>query len=62
MRHRVVSFPLPNRPGTISLCTSYTIFVNRKYQRSGHLFQGRYKAFIVEKGGDIYWNWGDIFI
>ena len=29
--------------------TSYTVFVNRKYNRSGHLFQGRYKAFIVDK-------------
>jgi len=29
--------------------TSYTVFVNRKYGRSGHLFQGRYKAFIVNK-------------
>lgn len=29
--------------------TSYTVSVNRKYQRSGHLFQGRYKAFIVDK-------------
>ena len=29
--------------------TSYTVFVNRKYRRSGHLFQGRYKAFIVDK-------------
>jgi putative transposase len=29
--------------------TSYTVFVNRKYCRSGHLFQGRYKAFIVDK-------------
>ena len=29
--------------------TSYTVFVNRKYGRSGHLFQGRYKAFIVDK-------------
>ena len=29
--------------------TSYTVFVNRRYRRSGHLFQGRYKAFIVDK-------------
>ena len=29
--------------------TSYTVFVNRKYHRAGHLFQGRYKAFIVDK-------------
>jgi len=29
--------------------TSYTVFVNRRYRRFGHLFQGRYKAFIVDK-------------
>jgi hypothetical protein len=28
--------------------TSYAVFVNRKYNRFGHLFQGRYKAFIVD--------------
>jgi len=27
----------------------YTQRFNRKYERSGHLFQGRYKAFLVEK-------------
>jgi len=32
-----------------NLNTSYTVFVNRKYQRSGHLLQGRYKAIVVEK-------------
>jgi len=29
--------------------TSYTVYVNRKYDRSGHLFQGRYKSIIVDK-------------
>jgi len=29
--------------------TSYTVFVNKKYDRFEHLFQGRYKAFIVDK-------------
>ncbi len=29
--------------------TSYTVFVNRKYRMSGHLFQGRYKAVVVDK-------------
>lgn len=29
--------------------TSYTVYVNRKHRRHGHLFQGRYKSFIVEK-------------
>ena len=28
----------------------YTVRFNRRYKRSGHLFQGRYKALLVEKG------------
>jgi putative transposase len=31
------------------LQSSYTQFFNRRHDRSGHLFQGRYKAFLVEK-------------
>lgn len=33
--------------------TSYGIYFNRKYKRSGHLFQGRFKAVIVEHGQDL---------
>ena len=29
--------------------TSYTVYINRKYKRSGHLFQGRFKGIIVDK-------------
>jgi REP element-mobilizing transposase RayT len=29
--------------------TSYTVYINKKYQRSGHLFQGRFKGIIVDK-------------
>jgi hypothetical protein len=29
--------------------TSYTVYVNRKYQRGGHLLQGRFKGIIVDK-------------
>ncbi len=31
------------------LNSRYTGYINRKYHRSGHLFQGRYKAILVEK-------------
>jgi REP element-mobilizing transposase RayT len=34
--------------------TSYTISMNRKYGESGHLFQGRYKAQLVES--ELYKN------
>jgi REP element-mobilizing transposase RayT len=29
--------------------TSYTVYVNRKYQRNGHLLQGRFKGIVVDK-------------
>lgn len=29
--------------------TSYTVYINKKYQRSGHLLQGRFKGIIVDK-------------
>lgn len=32
------------------LLTSYTIAFNKRHGRSGHLFQGRYKSFLVEEG------------
>lgn len=31
------------------LQSSYTQYFNRRHRRAGHLFQGRYKAFLVEK-------------
>ncbi len=32
------------------LMVSYTTWFNWRYDRSGHLFQGRYKSFLVEEG------------
>ncbi len=29
--------------------TAYTVYYNRRHKRSGHLYQGRYKAIIVDK-------------
>lgn len=31
-----------------SLCTRYAMYFNRKYKRTGHLFQGVYKAVLIE--------------
>ena len=31
-----------------SFLTSFTIVINRRYRTSGHLFQGRFKSFLVE--------------
>lgn len=48
--HLLIETPLANLNQLMqNLNTSYTVYVNRKYQRSGHLFQGRYKAIVVEK-------------
>ena len=30
--------------------TTYTIYFNRRFKRSGHLYQGRYKAILIEAG------------
>jgi len=30
-----------------SVCTAYTMYFNRRYERVGHLFQGRFKASII---------------
>lgn len=32
------------------LMVSYTVYFNWRHRRSGHLFQGRYKSFLVEHG------------
>src|SRR5579862_2362628 len=37
------------------LQTTYTVRFNRRHQRSGHLFQGRFKAHLVE--ADEYAQW-----
>jgi putative transposase len=32
------------------LLVSYTVYFNRRHRSSGHLFQGRYKSFLVQEG------------
>src|SRR6266550_491595 len=36
------------------LMVSYTVYFNRRHRRSGHLFQGRYKSFVVGGGKGNY--------
>jgi REP element-mobilizing transposase RayT len=48
--HLLIETPRANIKQVMqNINTSYTVFINRKYQRFGHLLQGRYKAFIVDK-------------
>jgi putative transposase len=48
--HLVLETPLSNLDQFMRRFNiSYTGYFNRKYQRTGHLYQGRYKSLLVEK-------------
>lgn len=48
--HLLVETPHANiKQAMQNINTSYTVYANRKHMRVGHLFQGRYKAFIIDK-------------
>ena len=50
--HLFVETPEPNlSSGMQYLNGSYTSYFNRRWRRSGHLFQGRFKAHIVDSEG-----------
>ncbi len=52
--HLLIETPLGNLNKLMqNINTSYTVWINKKYRRSGHLFQGRYKAIIVDKDNYI---------
>lgn len=53
--HLVVQTPEANLScGMHWLNTKYVVWFNRRYKRSGHLFGGRFKAFLIDKEG--YFN------
>lgn len=48
--HLVIQTSEPNlSKGMHWLNTAYVIWFNRRHERSGHLFGGRFKAFVIEK-------------
>lgn len=48
--HLLIETPLSNITRVIHhLNATYTGYFNRKYKGVGHLFQGRYKGFVIEK-------------
>jgi putative transposase len=54
--HLVVGTPLGNLSQAVGwLQVTYTVRFNRRHRRSGHLFQGRFKAQLVE--ADAYARW-----
>jgi putative transposase len=40
---------IPLSPGVQNLAFRYTRWINRREERMGHLFQGRYKALLVDR-------------
>ena len=49
--HLVAQTHRPNlRRWMHGLLVSYTVYFNRRHRSSGHLFQGRYKSFLVQEG------------
>jgi len=54
--HLFVETPRANlAAGMHYLNGSYTSYFNRRHRRVGHLFQGRYKALLIENEGH-YWE------
>jgi REP element-mobilizing transposase RayT len=52
--HAIIETPDPNLSlGMRQLNGVYTQAFNRSHQRVGHVFQGRYKAILVEKGSHL---------
>jgi len=50
--HLLIETPKANLSQIMqNINTSYTVYINRKYRRAGHLFQGRFKGIIVDKDG-----------
>ena len=48
--HLMIETPKANISQTMqNINTSYTMYINKKYRRSGHLLQGRFKGIIVDK-------------
>lgn len=38
------------------ICTSYAMYVNKKYKRVGHIFQDQFKAVLIESDAQLMWT------
>ncbi len=48
--HMIIETPSPNISKVMHFINgSYTTYINKKRDRSGHLFQGRYKAILIDR-------------
>lgn len=40
----------------LKICTSYVMYINKKYKRIGHLFQDKFKAVQIEDDPQLMWT------
>jgi REP element-mobilizing transposase RayT len=40
----------------LKVCTSYVVYINKKYKRVGHLFQDQYKSVCIEDDSQLMWT------
>ena len=60
--HLLIETPRGNLIATLhDLNTAYTNYFNKRHNRVGHLFQGRYKSIVVEKE-PTFWSYPAMFI
>ncbi len=38
------------------VCTSYAMYINKKYKRVGHLFQDKFKSVLIEDNPQLMWT------
>lgn len=38
------------------VCTSYSMYINKKYKRVGHVFQDQFKAVLIENAPQLMWT------
>lgn len=40
----------------LQICTSYAMYINKKYKRVGYVFQDRFKAVLIESNTQLMWT------
>ncbi len=38
------------------ICTSYAMYINKKYKRVGHIFQDQFKSVLIESDSQLMWT------
>ncbi|OHA89456.1 MAG: hypothetical protein A3C70_02980 [Candidatus Zambryskibacteria bacterium RIFCSPHIGHO2_02_FULL_43_14] len=46
---------LPISSLILKVCTSYAMFINKKYKRVGHIFQDQYKSVLIKSHPQLMW-------